>query len=210
MSKENLINISVCGLSFENNDYINEQPNRENPDFGLKPEIWRKTMKKSENFDLKNIGKRMKLIRARLGMTQSGMANQIGISLSHYSKLEIGIGGMSRSLAFTICKIFDIDRDWFLEGKGVEPPNRMDIQQIKNTTVETVVEKHTLNIDDLEKIIDLVLSKRVNKLAKIVSKQTNIPVMRALAILIHEQLVHPTESLPGTVVSTEEEAKEQE
>ena len=168
-------------------------------------------MKKSENFDLKNIGKRMKLIRARLGMTQSGMANQIGISLSHYSKLEIGIGGMSRSLAFTICKIFDIDRDWFLEGKGAEPPTRMDIQQIKNTTVETVVEKHTLNIDDLEKIIDMVLSKRVNKLAKIVSKQTNIPVMRALAILIHEQLVHPTEAMTPVIDnSAEKEAQEQE
>ena len=145
-------------------------------------------MKKSENYDLKNIGRRMRLIRARIGITQTMMANEIGISLSHYSKLEIGIGGMSRSLVYTICNTFGIDREWFVNGVGPDPTNiTFDISKSKDSIASKPAAE--LTIDSIAKVVDLTLSKRINKLAKVIAKQTHIPLSRALSVLVYEQIM---------------------
>jgi len=151
-------------------------------------------MKTSENFDLKSIGVRMRLVRMRLGMTQGMMANAIGISLSHYSKLEIGIGGMSRSLAYNYCNLFNIDKDWFLDGTGEEPPVKMTAPQREQPVMMPIVQqKAIISYEELEKVLELAQSKQIKKLAKVVSKQTGIPMSRAMAVLLHEQLVRPTD-----------------
>ena len=175
-------------------------------------------MKKSENYDLKNIGRRMRLIRARFGCTQTAMAKEIGISLSHYSKLEIGIGGMSRSLVYTICNTFGIRKEWFLNGIGPEPTNLKRVMTFDAPeTQETPVTQELVS-----KIVALVLSKRMNKLAHVISKQTHIPLERALSILTFEQLEHgetktgeeaaegesesASDEVPNAVVTPQEDA----
>ena len=72
-------------------------------------------------FNLPEIGKRLRTIRAYQRKTQSTMAKELGISLSHYSKLEIGIGGMSRGLAFALCRQFEVPEQWLLYGEGEQP-----------------------------------------------------------------------------------------
>ena len=72
-------------------------------------------------FNLPEIGKRLRTIRAYQRKTQSAMAKELGISLSHYSKLEIGIGGMSRGLAFALCRQFEVPEQWLLYGEGEQP-----------------------------------------------------------------------------------------
>ena len=62
-------------------------------------------MTKHDAFNLKEIGARLRTLRAYQRKTQSSMAKDLGISLSHYSKLEIGIGGMSHGLALALMEM---------------------------------------------------------------------------------------------------------
>lgn len=159
-------------------------------------------MKKSENYDLKNIGHRMRLIRARIGVTQTTMANEIGISLSHYSKLEIGIGGMSRSLVYTICNTFGIDREWFVNGVGPDPTDIKQPTGHQNDASFSKASAGELSLDSIGKIVDLTLSKRTNKLAKVIAKQTHIPLERALSVLVYEQILSEQKGTPAPTDDT--------
>lgn len=146
---------------------------------------------KKDDFDLVEIGKRMKIVRARLRKTQAAMASDLGISLSHYSKLEVGIGGMSHGLIYTFCRTFDVDQDWFVTGQGELPKNITDPRPAKSSSS---VESHAPAVDldkELEKIIELAESENVSKLAEQISQATQIPKTRAKAVLIKELLLHP-------------------
>ncbi|MDR1643676.1 MAG: helix-turn-helix domain-containing protein [Clostridiales bacterium] len=64
------------------------------------------------------IHKRLKKIRLTVGLTQSDMADRIGTKKSAYSHYETGIRPLPESVAATICRIFYINEEWLLEGKG--------------------------------------------------------------------------------------------
>ena len=141
---------------------------------------------KRDDYDLVAIGQRMKLVRARLRKTQALMAQDLGVSLSHYSKLEVGIGGMSHGLVYTFCRLFGVDQDWFCYGQG-ETPDPIDPanaeEAAKNQKANDKITDETL-----EKIIELAQNDATNKLADQIASATQIPKVRALAILIREKL----------------------
>ena len=148
---------------------------------------------RNDDLDLVAIGQRMKLIRARLRKTQAMMANDLGVSLSHYSKLEVGIGGMSHGLIYTFCSLFDVSQEWFCYGTG-EDPNPIDPAKETNQAPQNVN-----SIDDnlLEKIITLTLDEDTSKLAEQIATATHIPNVRALSILIREKLQTELEAKKG-------------
>ena len=146
-------------------------------------------MKRKEDFDLVGIGERMKRIRSRLHKTQAQMAAAMSISLSHYSKLEIGIGGMSHGLVYTFCRLFNVPEEWFLNGVGDEPTDCIDPADAQKAPQHT-----TMNIDletDLEKIFDFALSEKVTTLAQQIATATSTSQARALAMLVKELLLNP-------------------
>lgn len=138
-----------------------------------------------DDYDLVAIGQRMKLVRARLRKTQALMAQDLGVSLSHYSKLEVGIGGMSHGLVYTFCRLFGVDQDWFCYGQG-EDPNPIDPAVAEDEKCQKSNDRITDEI--LEKIIELAQNDATNKLAEQFASATQIPKVRALSILIREKL----------------------
>lgn len=140
---------------------------------------------RNENLDLVAIGQRMKLIRARLRKTQAMMSSDLGVSLSHYSKLEVGLGGMSHGLIYTFCRLFDVNQDWFCFGVGDEPNPVDPAKEDANKPL-----KDLTAIDDslLEKIIGHVLEKETYKLGEQIANATHIPLCRALTLLIREKI----------------------
>lgn len=147
-------------------------------------------MSKHEQYDLTEIGKRLRNLRAHQRKTQADMAEELGISLSHYSKLEIGVGGMSRGLALALCRQYNLSEDWLLYGIG-EPP---EICDIKVTSRAARVRAHAHSVSTilsdsiLEKIITIVLEENVRPLAEQIASTMNIPITRAIAMLVKEQL----------------------
>jgi transcriptional regulator with XRE-family HTH domain len=64
------------------------------------------------------IHERLKKIRLTLGLAQGDMADRIGVKRSAYSHYETGIRLLPESVAATVCRIFFINEEWLLEGKG--------------------------------------------------------------------------------------------
>lgn len=168
-------------------------------------------MSKHEQFDLTEIGKRLRNLRAHQRKTQSQMAKELGISLSHYSKLEIGIGGMSHGLALALCRQFSLPEEWLLYGKGPQPdladvkvPLRITRGQQANAPVMLSTE-NILTDEKLEEIMAIVLSGECQPLAQEISKKMNISMERALAMLVREKLRESKEKKDSKKKETAEE-----
>ena len=142
---------------------------------------------KRTDLDLVAIGQRMKLVRARLRKTQANMARDLGVSLSHYSKLEVGIGGMSHGLIYTFCRLFNIDQDWFCYGQGNDPTDLVDPAEDGGNT-SARVPGINISEDLLIRIIEQAIAPNTSVLAEQIAKAAQIPKARAIALLIKEKL----------------------
>ncbi len=148
-------------------------------------------MKKKSANNLAEIGTRLKLIRSRLRKTQTAMAKDLGISLSHYSKLEVGIGGMSRGLIYTFCRLYNISEAWLVYGEGTPPEVIQDNQANVRDSVNETIRRLKNPSDDhaiIEKIVSLSEDQDIKRLAVEIAKTIDIPLNRAIALLISEKL----------------------
>jgi len=156
-------------------------------------------MAKRETYNLSEIGSRLKLIRARQRLTQAKMAQELGISLSHYSKLEVGIGGMSHGLIFALCRQFGISEAWLVYGEGEAP----DFSLMTNGAEALAVERNDNNgkkqlAEDnslIESIVIMLENSEMRELAGQVAQAMDIPTTRALAMLVREKLRNPDKEL---------------
>ena len=144
-------------------------------------------MSKHEQYDLVEIGKRLRELRAHQRKTQSTMAKELGISLSHYSKLEIGIGGMSHGLALALCRQFNLPEEWLLFGTG-EKPDLANTKAPARGQRNIQAPSGNFNDEMLEEIMKIVLDGECQQLACTIAEQMNIPQARALAMLAKEKL----------------------
>lgn len=137
------------------------------------------------------LGSRLKLVRNQLGKTQTEMAEKLGISLSHYSKLEVGIGSMGRALAYNFCRMFKVNEAWLVFGEG-EPPEMLAIDTSSiweplRETFRRLQHPHT-DHELISKIINLSNEPALNQLADNIAKTLEIPLNRAMAMIICEKL----------------------
>lgn len=70
-------------------------------------------------FDAKEFGKRLKGIRAKCGLTQEKLAEELNISWDHLSKIERGARSCSIDLLIEIAGYFGVSTDYLLTGKGM-------------------------------------------------------------------------------------------
>ena len=64
------------------------------------------------------IGCRIKHLRQHLNLTQKQFSERLGITVSHISRVEHGIGNFSITLVRLISKVYSINEEWILTGKG--------------------------------------------------------------------------------------------
>ena len=89
-------------------------------------------MNNNEDFQLKSIGKRIKLARNNLDLTQEQLAEKAGLSPRFISQLERGVAFGSANTIISICKTLKIDPN-FLFGDLVKnsSPALVDMIDIK-------------------------------------------------------------------------------
>ena len=139
-------------------------------------------------FNLPEIGKRLRTIRAYQRKTQSAMAKELGISLSHYSKLEIGIGGMSRGLAFALCRQFEVPEQWLLYGEGEQPDLAAMTAKSNAKPATTAQPMQTVSDELIVRIVEIVEQDDIKPLASQIASAMNISRPRAIAMLVKEKL----------------------
>jgi transcriptional regulator with XRE-family HTH domain len=64
------------------------------------------------------INDRVKALRAALGRTQNEFSNELEISLSLYSKIEVGEKEVSPKLIDRIKEYYQVPHEWLINGKG--------------------------------------------------------------------------------------------
>ena len=70
---------------------------------------------------------RIKELRLALGLNQQEFGARIGIKVSAVSYLESGKSRLTESNAILICREFNVNRDWLLNGTGeMFQPNSQD------------------------------------------------------------------------------------
>ena len=72
-----------------------------------------------------HVGKRVKEIRTIRGLTQSNVADLLGISFQQLQKYETGANRVSASRMFEIAKLLDVSPSFFFE--GIDGENMADI-----------------------------------------------------------------------------------
>ena len=134
---------------------------------------------------MQDIAKRLKILRRRLLLTQSGMAERLGISLSLYSKLETGNHKLQQAQAENICRKLAIPESWLLEGKGTLP------EELLSSTA--AVQGAALGVKQIEAVVQLAQNQQFRELAQQISDTMQLPFPRALAIVIREKINQNTD-----------------
>lgn len=67
---------------------------------------------------MQGINERIKELRTKLEMSQEEFGNKIGLSKSGISNLENGTRGIRERHINLICKVFNVNESWLVEGKS--------------------------------------------------------------------------------------------
>lgn len=87
------------------------------------------------------IGKRIKLLRKGLGLTQQEFGEKIYRDKSIISKIESDDAELSSSNRLAICKVFGIREGWILKGEG-EMKDLRDSDTFLEETMEMISRRH--------------------------------------------------------------------
>ena len=99
------------------------------------------------------IGNRLRAVRKALGLTQQEFAAEVGLKQSTIAMYELGHGKASERVIATLCKEYDINRDWLLTGEG-----EMFRQKAKNETLMGLFLDATENPDSARSALLAVLA----------------------------------------------------
>lgn len=102
-----------------------------------------------DNFQT-NMGLRMKLTRKELHLTQEDMAEQLGVSVKHYSGIERGVAGVSLETLVNVSNILNVSLDYLV--KGDEMSNEYIPSRLSELYLRYPIEKRT----ELIKLLELI------------------------------------------------------
>ena len=146
---------------------------------------------KQMQYDAKGAGTRLRQMRRVLGKTQAEIAALLQISLSHYSKLELGIGRMSRSMIFSVCNKFALNEKWLTDGAGTmwaDPAAAGEIRDTADAYGPSGRCGGGADLADIERILALAQCPKNQKLADQMAAALGIPKEKSLAVVVRTAL----------------------
>jgi len=117
-------------------------------------------MKNEEKVLRKNIGKKIKLARAKAEYTQEQLAEKLSLSPRYISQLERGIAFGSATTIINVCKALNISSD-FLFNDLINNKN-----PIENTIADEKFLEDYMKLNDYNKNILSVLANELIKMQK--------------------------------------------
>ena len=103
---------------------------------------------------------RLKMVRQTLNLTQKNFAKSVFISTSHYTLIETGNRTIKDSFLDSLCKIYNVNKDWLVTGQGDmflnEPPDvkleeLMDIFKRLNGHFQGYILDQVRNLEKFQK-----------------------------------------------------------
>lgn len=87
------------------------------------------------------MNERFKTLRIKLGLSQEDIGNRLTVTKSTISRLEKGINKFTERMIVSICREFNVNKEWLRHGTG-----EMFIQNINNNQGGTLMDNELLNI----------------------------------------------------------------
>lgn len=91
------------------------------------------------------MNERIKLLRNTLNLSQEAFGEKIGVTRASISNMEKGIRNPSEQTVKSICREFNVNYAWLLEGKGEM------FSALPETLLDEVAEEYEL--DELDKLL---------------------------------------------------------
>lgn len=111
------------------------------------------------------MNERLKIIRRHLNLSQDSFAKRLGVTGAAISRLEKGERGITGQMIKSICREFNINENWFVEGTG-----EMFIELSRSELVANIVGRLLANEDESIQSIFISLGKMTPKEWKMVKK----------------------------------------
>ena len=87
------------------------------------------------------MNERFKTLRIKQGLSQEDIGNRLTVTKSTISRLEKGINKFTERMIVSICREFNVNKEWLRHGTG-----EMFIQNINNNQGGTLMDNELLNI----------------------------------------------------------------
>lgn len=130
------------------------------------------------------VGARVRAVRRQHRLRQVEMAERLGMSVSQYSKIEIGQRGLNAEAMRKFCELFGVSSDWVLYERGAGPRQpRMGGDGLE-WNVGTAAKRPELPADWIDTLCGLVKMKR--HILEIGYGVYGLPLDQAIAPLIRE------------------------
>lgn len=146
---------------------------------------------------LAEIAPRLRQVRSVLRKSQREFAASLGISLSHYSKLEAGIGGVSDAVLYAVATQAGVSPEWLRTGQG-RPPAWQDTAGRRPVRSERA---KAPSVECISAVIAAAERPELRSLAEKMSSLTGVSFEQAMADLL---LAGWQSLLPAAEVQKEE------
>ena len=130
-----------------------------------------------KNINIETPGKRLRMIRTQLGITQKEFGQKLGLAWYQVKNMELGTANISPSMAKLVYYETGYNTDWLLKGEGemksfsIDQDNVFCLDIIEKT-LDRVMEKTGIYVEDEEKqlILKIIKKELINDLSKMESK----------------------------------------
>lgn len=85
---------------------------------------------------MSNVGERVKELRKDKKLSQGKFGANLGLSRSHICNIEKGTRSLNKQTISQICSVYNINREWLLEGIGVMYKDELDKYNIDDEDVK--------------------------------------------------------------------------
>lgn len=106
-----------------------------------------------------NENERVKELRKLKCLSQKDFAQSIGLSQNHISSIEKGVRFLTERTIGYICRIYNVNRDWLMDGKGKMFNDILEDYNIKDTEAQEFVRMFSELDDETKKYITGLIKK---------------------------------------------------
>jgi transcriptional regulator with XRE-family HTH domain len=140
----------------------------------------------------RDIGARVKSLRQKAGLTQEQLARALEMSVSHISKVEVGVGNTSESLLHRLADKLGVSKEWLENGlPAPAPPTAPSPAPAPATHIAEESLRYgspPLDAILLSRALKLSCDSRIKSAAEGVASALNCPYPEALEIVIRREL----------------------
>lgn len=112
---------------------------------------------------MNDINGRIKQLRKLKGLSQKEFGKSINLSQNHISSIEKGIRTITKRSIDDICRIYNVNPNWLLSGRGDIFVNELDKFNVEDKDIKEFAEMFLQLDEETQDLISKLMKKALNK-----------------------------------------------